>query len=102
MVLETKRGSVSLLQRRLNVGYARASRIIEMMAASGILGEYKGSQAREVLITAEEYEQIRAQMEADAEAGFADLAEEEDETPETVYATEGQQEYLSTDPDEDD
>ena len=56
VVLETKRGSVSLLQRRLSVGYARASRIIEMMAGAGILGEYKGSQAREVLMTLEEYE----------------------------------------------
>ncbi|NIM12228.1 MAG: DNA translocase FtsK, partial [Candidatus Aminicenantes bacterium] len=50
IVLETQRGSVSLLQRRLNIGYARASRIIEMMAAAGVLGEYKGSQAREVLM----------------------------------------------------
>ncbi len=45
VVLETKRGSVSLLQRRLTIGYSRASRLIEQMAASGILGEYKGSQA---------------------------------------------------------
>ena len=43
IVLESHRGSVSLLQRKLSIGYARASRIIEMMAAAGILGEYKGS-----------------------------------------------------------
>ena len=78
IVLETKRGSVSLLQRRLGVGYARASRIIEMMAGAGILGEYKGSQAREVLITLEEYEALAAQMQADADAGYKDLAEDED------------------------
>jgi S-DNA-T family DNA segregation ATPase FtsK/SpoIIIE len=59
IVLDSQRGSVSLLQRRLNIGYARASRIIEMMAAAGILGEYKGSQAREVLMTLKEYEQMR-------------------------------------------
>ena len=82
VVLETKRGSVSLLQRRLSIGYARASRIIEMMAVSGILGEYKGSQAREVVITAEEYENIRSQMEADAEAGYEDMAEEDDDSSE--------------------
>jgi S-DNA-T family DNA segregation ATPase FtsK/SpoIIIE len=99
MVLETKRGSVSLLQRRLNVGYARASRIIEMMAASGILGEYKGSQAREVIITLDEYERIRAQMDEDAEAGYEDLAEP-DESSEPAYVSEGQQEYLATDSDE--
>jgi S-DNA-T family DNA segregation ATPase FtsK/SpoIIIE len=67
MILETQRGSVSLLQRRLNIGYARASRIIEMMAAAGILGEYKGSQAREVTMTLEEYEKIREQMVTDTE-----------------------------------
>jgi S-DNA-T family DNA segregation ATPase FtsK/SpoIIIE len=59
IVLDSQRGSVSLLQRRLNIGYARASRIIEMMAAAGILGEYKGSQAREVMMTLKEYEQVR-------------------------------------------
>jgi S-DNA-T family DNA segregation ATPase FtsK/SpoIIIE len=100
IVLETKRGSVSLLQRRLNIGYARASRIIEMMAASGILGEYKGSQAREVMITLEEYERIREQMEADAEAGFQDLAED-DKSSEPAYVSEGQQEYLATDSEDD-
>ena len=66
VVLETKRGSVSLLQRRLGIGYARSSRIIEMMAAAGLLGEYKGSQAREVTMTFAEYEQ--AKQDADIEA----------------------------------
>ena len=101
MVLETKRGSVSLLQRRLNIGYARASRIIELMAASGILGEYKGSQAREVIITLDEYERIRSQMDADTEAGYEDLAET-DESSEPAYVSEGQQEYLATDSDDED
>ena len=101
IVLESKRGSVSLLQRKLNIGYARASRIIEMMAASGVLGEYKGSQAREVLMTLEEYENVCAQMEADAEAGYADLAEDED-SPEPAYISEGQKEYMSTDSEDDD
>jgi len=100
IVLETKRGSVSLLQRRLNVGYARASRIIEMMAAAGILGEYKGSQAREVVMTLEEYERIRGQMEADAEAGYQDLAETEGPS-EPAYISEGQQGYISTESDSD-
>jgi len=99
VVLETKRGSVSLLQRRLSIGYARASRIIEMMAASGILGEYKGSQAREVVITLEEYENIRSQMEADAEAGYEDMAEEDD-SAEPAYVSEGQREYIAIDSDD--
>ncbi len=100
VVLETKRGSVSLLQRRLGVGYARASRIIEMMAGAGILGEYKGSQAREVLMTLEEYEQLREQQaNTEAEPSLADVAEPE-KVPETAYATEGQQGYMSTEPEE--
>jgi S-DNA-T family DNA segregation ATPase FtsK/SpoIIIE len=77
VILESQRGSVSLLQRRLSIGYARASRIIEAMAASGILGEYKGSQAREVLMTIEEYERLRQQMEADKKAGFSDMQDDE-------------------------
>jgi DNA segregation ATPase FtsK/SpoIIIE, S-DNA-T family len=71
VVLETKRGSVSLLQRRLTIGYSRASRLIEAMAAAGIVGSYKGSQAREALITIEEWEAMRAQMNADAEDGMS-------------------------------
>jgi S-DNA-T family DNA segregation ATPase FtsK/SpoIIIE len=86
VVLESKRGSVSLLQRRLGIGYARASRIIEMMAAAGILGEYKGSQAREVTMTLADYEALRKNMVADEVAGYADLtherAEDEDENSE--------------------
>ncbi len=76
IVIETQRGSVSLLQRKLGVGYARASRMIETMAAAGILGEYKGSQAREVLMTIEEWEKIQQQMAADAEAGYKDLQDD--------------------------
>ena len=76
IVVETKRGSVSLLQRRLTIGYSRASRLIEAMAAAGILGDHKNAQAREVTITLEEWEAMKAQMEADAAQGtvFADAA----------------------------
>jgi S-DNA-T family DNA segregation ATPase FtsK/SpoIIIE len=70
VVLETKRGSVSLLQRRLTIGYSRASRLIEAMAGAGILGAYKGSQAREVNITVEEWEAIRAARNQDEDAGM--------------------------------
>ncbi len=97
IVLETQRGSVSLLQRRLNVGYARASRIIEMMAAMGVLGEYKGSQAREVMMTVEEYERVREQMEAEAERGHS---AKERELSEPAYINEGQKGYPATDSDE--
>jgi S-DNA-T family DNA segregation ATPase FtsK/SpoIIIE len=70
VVLETKRGSVSLLQRRLTIGYSRASRLIEAMANSGIVGSYKGSQAREALFTVEEWDAMQAQRQADAASGM--------------------------------
>ncbi len=60
IVLETQRGSVSLLQRRLEIGYSRAAKLIDLMAENGIVGEYKGSQAREVFLSLEEWD---AQME---------------------------------------
>lgn len=101
VVLETKRGSVSLLQRRLSIGYARASRIIEMMAGAGILGDYKGSQAREVLMTIEDYEQLCKDLETSKQLSLPGMEEQHEPEPEVkAYATEGQQGYLSTDADE--
>jgi S-DNA-T family DNA segregation ATPase FtsK/SpoIIIE len=99
IVLETRRGSVSLLQRRLNVGYARASRMIEMMAASGILGEYKGSQAREVMMTVDEYERLRES--ALKEEKESQEASAEADSSESAYINEGQQGYVSADNGED-
>ncbi|MCB9838059.1 MAG: DNA translocase FtsK [Phycisphaeraceae bacterium] len=66
VVLETKRGSVSLLQRRLAIGYTRASRLIDLMGMAGIIGTYKGTVAREVVITPEEWEAMKRQAELDA------------------------------------
>lgn len=76
IVLETKRGSVSLLQRKLAIGYSRASRIIEMMASSGILGEYKGSQAREVMMTVEEWDNAMSEPDEYEDYGEEDEYEE--------------------------
>ncbi|MFG0256447.1 MAG: DNA translocase FtsK [Phycisphaerales bacterium JB043] len=75
IVLETKRGSVSLLQRRLAIGYTRASRLIDMMGEAGIIGEYKGTVAREVAITPEEWAAMKAQAEADAASAEAQVTQ---------------------------
>jgi DNA segregation ATPase FtsK/SpoIIIE, S-DNA-T family len=56
VILKSRRGSASLLQRALGVGYTRASRLIDMMTEQGIVGEHKGSKAREVLLTLEDWE----------------------------------------------
>jgi S-DNA-T family DNA segregation ATPase FtsK/SpoIIIE len=55
IVLEAKQASVSLLQRRMRVGYTRAARLIDSMEARGIVGPYEGSKPREVLITMEQF-----------------------------------------------
>jgi S-DNA-T family DNA segregation ATPase FtsK/SpoIIIE len=59
IVLEAKQASVSLLQRRMRVGYTRAARLIDSMEAKGIVGPYEGSKPREVLITLEQFHHSR-------------------------------------------
>lgn len=61
VVVREQRGSVSLLQRALGVGYGRAARLIDYMAEDGIVGEYNGSQAREVVVKPEQWEEFRKQ-----------------------------------------
>lgn len=68
VVLASQRGSVSLLQRRLGVGYSRAARLIDQMAESGIVGDYKGSQAREVIMTLEQWKALRQEAQDEAVA----------------------------------
>jgi S-DNA-T family DNA segregation ATPase FtsK/SpoIIIE len=59
VVVREGRGSVSLLQRALGIGYGRAARLIDFMAEDGIVGSYKGSSAREVLYKPDEWEQVK-------------------------------------------
>ena len=59
VVVREGRGSVSLLQRALGIGYGRAARLIDYMAEDGIIGPYNGSQAREVLITLADWEAMQ-------------------------------------------
>jgi S-DNA-T family DNA segregation ATPase FtsK/SpoIIIE len=60
IIVREGRGSVSLLQRHLGIGYGRAARLIDYMAEDGIVGDYNGSQAREVLYNLEQWEAIKA------------------------------------------
>ncbi|GLX68543.1 FtsK/SpoIIIE family DNA translocase [Paenibacillus glycanilyticus] len=59
IVLEAKQASVSLLQRRMRVGYTRAARLVDQMEARGIVGPYEGSKPREVLMSIEQYQANR-------------------------------------------
>ena len=69
VVVREGRGSVSLLQRALGVGYGRGARLIDYMAEDGIVGDYNGSQAREVLYTPEEWAAMRDGAEMEDEVG---------------------------------
>ncbi len=55
VVVETSQASVSVLQRRLRLGYGRAARLIDMMEQEGIVGPYSGSKARELLVNRDEW-----------------------------------------------
>ena len=56
IILETGQASVSMLQRRLKLGYARAARIVDEMEEKGIVGPFQGSKPRSILITKEQWE----------------------------------------------
>ncbi|MBG9793100.1 cell division protein FtsK [Paenibacillus dendritiformis] len=59
IVLEAQQASASLLQRRMRIGYNRASRLIDYMHMQGIIGPHEGSRPREVLMTLEQFEQSK-------------------------------------------
>ncbi len=71
VILETGQASVSMLQRRLKLGYARAARIVDEMEEKGIVGPFQGSKPRSILMTKEQWESMRSG--APAQMGFADL-----------------------------
>ena len=78
VILETGQASVSMLQRRLKLGYARAARIVDEMEERGIVGPFMGSKPRTILVTKEQWEAMRsggsAQMAID---DLEDAADEE-------------------------
>src|SRR5205085_10638685 len=64
VVIREGRGSVSLLQRTLGIGYGRSARMIDWMAEDGIVGAYNGSNAREVQYTIEEWQAFKDEKQA--------------------------------------
>ena len=59
VILETGQASVSMLQRRLKLGYARAARIVDEMEERGIVGPFQGSKPRTILVTKEQWESMK-------------------------------------------
>ena len=74
VILETGQASVSMLQRRLKLGYARAARIVDEMEERGIVGPFVGSKPRAILVTKEQWETMRSGQ--PAQLGFDDLGED--------------------------
>jgi DNA segregation ATPase FtsK/SpoIIIE, S-DNA-T family len=62
VVVQTQTASVSLLQRRLRVGYTRAGRLIDMLERRGIISGYEGSKPRRVLVGEADLERVLAQV----------------------------------------
>lgn len=58
ILIESGHASISMLQRRLHIGYARAARLIDIMEKRGIVGGYEGSKPRAILMTLEQYHQV--------------------------------------------
>ena len=70
VILETGQASVSMLQRRLKLGYARAARIVDEMEEKGIVGPFQGSKPRTILVTKEQWAAMKA---GGTQMGFEDL-----------------------------
>ena len=63
IVVESGQASTSMLQRRLKLGYSRAARIIDQMEERGIVGEFEGSKPRKILITRDEWREMKMRRE---------------------------------------
>ena len=74
VILETGQASVSMLQRRLKLGYARAARIVDEMEEKGIVGPFQGSKPRSILITKEQWASMKGGQ--NQQMGFDDLEDD--------------------------
>ncbi|HIR50211.1 MAG TPA: DNA translocase FtsK, partial [Candidatus Avoscillospira avicola] len=81
VILETGQASVSMLQRRLKLGYARAARIVDEMEEKGIVGPFEGSKPRQLLITKEQWQQMQGLTPEAPAADEPEAAEQPEDLP---------------------
>jgi DNA segregation ATPase FtsK/SpoIIIE-like protein len=81
VILETGQASVSMVQRRLKLGYARAARIVDEVEEKGIVGPFHGSKPRSILITKEQW---AARSGGSQQMDFDDLEPDFDGVPEEI------------------
>jgi S-DNA-T family DNA segregation ATPase FtsK/SpoIIIE len=91
IVVRERRGSVSLLQRSLGIGYGRAARLIDFMAEDGIVGAYSGQQARDVMISIADWEKMQGID--SSEGSLSDHDESDDDEEEMAAASSGQRRF---------
>ncbi|MDD6024648.1 MAG: DNA translocase FtsK [Oscillospiraceae bacterium] len=86
VILDTQQASVSMLQRRLKLGYAHAARIVDEMEEKGIVGPFEGSKPRQLLITREQWNTMvgvnprAVAPDADMTANVSEDAQEPEDT----------------------
>jgi S-DNA-T family DNA segregation ATPase FtsK/SpoIIIE len=88
VILGQQRGSATLLQRALAIGYTRATRLLELMEGDGLVGPFQGSRSRDVMMTLDEWKQREQEIEAELERleqeGEGEVDEEEEEEEEAL------------------
>ena len=81
VVIETGQASVSMLQRRLKLGYARAARLVDQLEEKGIVGPFEGSKPRQLLITKEQWQEMKLRQAGGAAPAPSPVSDAEDMPP---------------------
>jgi S-DNA-T family DNA segregation ATPase FtsK/SpoIIIE len=85
VIFETKQASVSMLQRRLKLGYSRAARLIDQMEEIGVVGPFEGSKPRQIMITKQQWQEMQmlnGTAPVESLQDEMDFADYEDDAPE--------------------
>jgi S-DNA-T family DNA segregation ATPase FtsK/SpoIIIE len=90
LVVDTETASVSMIQRRLRVGYTRAGRLVDMLERRGVISGYEGSKPRQVLITAADLPRVLGGGPPETEADGGDGEDVEEHGPTDQEAAAGQ------------